>query len=244
MFYGKEPINITLDSGATTSFVTLKLCEKLKLKIHPNGQLARLGDGCTMIACLGEINTVFTRDKWSVKFQAIVVEKLNTDIYAGMNFFEENDVSIRFKTGEIKIDNKHVVFQTNMLMLPPQLKTLNFQHKSITISKLPKCVLFPNQKPFWNVTDKHLNNLSLPVKEKHLEKSSLDVVLPPSLSKEEFIVIGPRIENMLDEWPPVQVCPVKEGAVTLINETLNAISIPKQVHILDVIPTFVTNTFQ
>ena len=67
VFFGKNPINITLDSGATTSFVTLKLCEKLKLKIHPNGQLARLGDGCTMIACLGEIDTVFTRDKWSVK---------------------------------------------------------------------------------------------------------------------------------------------------------------------------------
>ena len=195
VFYGKEPVNITLDSGATTSFVTLKLCEKLKLKIHPNGQLARLGDGCTMIACLGEINTVFTRDKWSVKFQAIVVKKLNTDIYAGMNFFEDNDVPIRFKTGEIKIDNRHIVYQTNMLMLPPQLKTLHYEQKSITISKLPKCVLFPSHKPFWNVTDKHLNNLSLPVKEKHLVKSSLDVVLPPSLSKENLSSLAQELKT-------------------------------------------------
>ena len=145
------------------------------------------------------MNIVFTRDKWSVKFQAIVVEKLNTDIYGGMNFFEDNDISIRFKTGEIKIDNKHTVYQTNTLMLPPQLKSLVNQGSSITISKLPKCVLFPSQKPIWNVTDKHLNDLSLPVKEKHLVKSSLDVVLPPSLSKDEFIVLGPRAENKLDD---------------------------------------------
>ena len=201
-----------------------------------------MGDGCTTIASLGEINIVFTRDKWSVKFQAIVVEKLNTDIYGGMNFFEDNDISIRFKTGEIKIDNKHTVYQTNTLMLPPQLKSLVNQGSSITISKLPKCVLFPSQKPIWNVTDKHLNDLSLPVKEKHLVKSSLDVVLPPSLSKDEFIVLGPRAENKLDDWPPVQVCRVKEGIITLVNKTQHPISIPNHVHALDVIPTSVTNT--
>ena len=243
VFYGKDPINITLDSGATTSFVTLKLCEKLNLEIHPNGQLARLGDGCTMIACLGEINVMFTRDKWSVKFQAIVVEKLNTDIYGGMNFFEDNDISIRFKTGEIKIDNKHTVYQTNTLMLPPQLKTLEYTQSSITISKLPKCVLFPSHKPIWNIAEKNLaNDFPLPVKEKHIVKSSLDVVLPPSLSKEKFVVIGPRTENMLNDWPPEQVCPVKEGTINLVNKTHDAISIPSQVHTIDVVPTSVTTT--
>ena len=62
-----------------SSFVTRKL------KIHPNGQIARLGDGCMTIASVGEIDVAFTRDKWSVRFQAIVVEKLNTDSYELFN---------------------------------------------------------------------------------------------------------------------------------------------------------------
>ena len=33
VFYNSIPINITLDSGATTSFITEKLCNKLNIKI-------------------------------------------------------------------------------------------------------------------------------------------------------------------------------------------------------------------
>ena len=43
VFYNSMPINITLDSGATTSFITEQLCQKLKIHILPNHQLARLG---------------------------------------------------------------------------------------------------------------------------------------------------------------------------------------------------------
>ena len=94
VFYNSIPINITLDSGATTSFITEKLCKKLNIKILPNQQLARLGDGCTIIASVGEIDVSLTRQKWSVRFRAIVVKSLNTDIYGGMNFLIDNDISM------------------------------------------------------------------------------------------------------------------------------------------------------
>ena len=80
------------------------------------------------------------------------------------------------------------------------------------------------------------------MKEKHLVKSCLDDVLPPSLSSTEFIVLGPRTENKLNDWPPVQVCPVKDGSIKLFNQTPNPISIPNHVHTIDVIPTSVTTT--
>lgn len=124
VFYNSMPINITLDSGATTSFITEKLCQKLKITISPNHQLARLGDGCTVIASVGEIDILLTRSTWSVRFRAIVVKTLNTDIYGGMTFLTDNDISMRPKTGEIKINNKHTIFQTNMIMPAPTLKAL------------------------------------------------------------------------------------------------------------------------
>ena len=44
VYHGNEPVNITLDSGATSSFITLNICKRLNLDILPNGQMARLGD--------------------------------------------------------------------------------------------------------------------------------------------------------------------------------------------------------
>ena len=124
LYHGNEPVNITLDSGATASFITISLCRKLNLKLKPNGQMAKLGDGCTMMASLGEIDVHFTRNKWSLRLQAIVVEKLNSEVYGGMNFLKENDIQTRPLTGEIKVLNKFTVYQTNTLMSPPQLKSV------------------------------------------------------------------------------------------------------------------------
>ena len=101
--------------------------------------MAKLGDGCTLIASAGEIDVYFTRDKWKVQFRAIVVDKLNSEAYGGMTFMIDNDISVRPKTGEIKVHNKHVIYQTNMLMLEPQIKSLETQ----TILKLERNILIP-----------------------------------------------------------------------------------------------------
>ena len=58
-----------------------------------NGQTVKLGDGCTTLAACGEVSITFTRDKWSVKFEGIVVEKLNCDLYGGMTFHVDNDIT-------------------------------------------------------------------------------------------------------------------------------------------------------
>ena len=218
MFYNSIPINITLDSGATTSFITEKLCKKLNIKILPNKQLARLGDGCTIIASVGEIDVSFTRQKWSVRFCAIVVKSLNTDIYAGMNFLMDNDISIRPKTGEIKIHNKHVIFQTNMVLPAPTLQSLGIP-RSTTITLNVKQVLFPSLQQIWNETTVE-GDLHLPPKpsnEKHHEISSLKVVLPKEFDKDEFVVVEPREDNVNKDWPPSQICQVLNGAISIPN---------------------------
>ena len=80
VYLNNHPINITIDSGATTSFIRKDICTSLNLKISPTGKLIKLGDGCTTLAAIGEVNEVFTRDKWSVLFRAIVVKTLSSDI--------------------------------------------------------------------------------------------------------------------------------------------------------------------
>ena len=58
------------------------------------------------MAAIGEIEVTFTREKWSVLFRAIAVESLSSDIYGGMTFLIDNDISLRPSKGEIKILNK------------------------------------------------------------------------------------------------------------------------------------------
>ena len=231
VFHGQIPVNITLDSGATTSFILAELCRKLDLKIQPNGQLAKLGDGCTVMASVGEVDVNFTRDKWTVRFRAIVVESLNSDIYGGMTFHWDNDIQPKIKTGQIVVHGKHTIYQTNMLMPPPQINSITYQSSTVTPAK---SVVFPPAQPLWpNTTE---------AAEDHKEASTLDVVLPPDYDQEKFVIVEPREENYNQDWPPVQICAVEEGMIKIENSTDKVISIPKDIHILGIIPTTLKQT--
>ena len=188
VYYGNIPVNITLDSGATTNFISLKKCRSLKVRMLKNGQTVKLGDGCTTLAACGEVSITFTRDKWSVKFEGIVVEKLNCDLYGGMTFHVDNDISVRPKTGEIKVLNKYVVYQTNLLMLPPQVKSMELKS---TIVAPAKTILFPKPKIYWS---EHIQTKANP----SYEGSSLRLELPVGFQNEKFVGIQPRMENKLD----------------------------------------------
>ena len=230
------PINITLDSGATTSFITEELCQKLKISILPNHQLARLGDGCTVIASVGEIDILLTRSTWSVRFRAIVVKTLNTDIYGGMTFLTDNDIAMRPKTGEIKINNKHVIFQTNMIMPAPSLKALD-EPSSTTVLLNVKKVIFPMEKEIWNATNDPGDPYpitTIATGEDHSKAASLMVVLPIEFNQDDYVVVSSREENENKDWPPTQICQVKDGTISISNCSSKPIKIPKDVHLLDI----------
>ena len=227
VYHGNEPVNITLDSRATASFITLSFCKKLQLDILPNGQMARLGDGCTTMASLGEVDVILTRNKWSLRFQAIVVEKLNSEVYGGMNFLKENDIQTRPSTGEIKVHNKFTVYQTNTLMSPPQLKSIENSSPSILTIVLPKRIFFPPIIPFDND----------PLEEEEVKSKNdytINAVLPIEFKDAKLVVVEPRNENKIKTWPSTQIMPVKEGIVSLENTTENPINIPRDVHLINV----------
>ena len=242
VYYKKaEIVNITLDTGATTSFIKKQFCNLLGIQIHPNNQLAKLGDGCTVLASIGEVHITFTRDKWSVKFDAIVVEKLSSDIYGGMNFLVENDISLRPKTGEITVLGKHKIYQANTLMAPPMIRsstTPESHSLSSNYSKLdkvsvtvtpPKGVSLPWSPPMWGW--KAGTTYS---KDKPSASTVAQVILLIELAEEEMVLVEPRIENKVQDWPPPQICVVTAGCVEIPNISNNPIRFPKDVHIINI----------
>ena len=225
---GHEPVNITLDSGATASFITSNLCKKLNLDVLPNGKMARLGDGCTTMASLGEVGVHFVKNRWSLRFQAIIVEKLNSEVYGGMNFLKENNIQTRPSTGEIKVHNKFTVYQTNTLMSPPQLKSIKEYSSDSSTIVLPKQVLFPTITPFYD---------NSPCEEMKTQTAScMNVVLPMEMRDAKIVVIEARNENEIKSWPETQILPAKDGLVSIENKSKNPINIPKDVHLINVKP--------
>ena len=148
--------------------------------------MAKLGDGCTLLASLGEIDIVLTRNKWSVRLRAIVVEKLSSEIYGGMTFLMDNDIQTRPLTGEIKVLGKYTVYQTNTLMAPPQLKNITTtNHVTLT---LDHGVLFPKMLSFPSVQQEENDQRNSP-------ESILSVCIPSDFEEENFLLVEPRIEN-------------------------------------------------
>ena len=139
VYYNDQPLNITLDSGATVSFIRLSVAIALNCTILPNTPLALLANEKTRLAALGEINITLSRANFSVLLRALVVKNLQADCFGGTNFHKDNDIETRITTGQIKVHHKFTVLQTNpVLPLPSSPTALN----SIQTSQPP-----PAQSP-------------------------------------------------------------------------------------------------
>ena len=84
---------ITLDSGATVSFMSRRLCELMGVQIRPNGQLATLADPRYQVRSAGEVDFIVTETttgKALLRVRALVMEKLAVDCYGGTTFHLDN----------------------------------------------------------------------------------------------------------------------------------------------------------
>ena len=81
--YGDIKLPITLDSGATISFIRASLVQSLNIPIYPNRQTATLADQHTMISSMGEIDINVTFGGYQLRLRALVVDKLQSPCFGG-----------------------------------------------------------------------------------------------------------------------------------------------------------------
>jgi hypothetical protein len=200
-----SPIYITLDGGATGSFISKNCAEKNQFKIWPNNQTAGLADNQTCVQSLGYIEETFFRDKWSVIFKALVVKNLKADIYGGQPFMIENDIIQRPAKNQITIHGKYTILQTNAKI----------------------STVLPNSAALITVANMCLNkNVVYPGQD-------IDVHLPPSIVTSK-VSVQPRIENKHKSWPPPQILENDQGMITIKNDTTEPIIIGKDVHVFSI----------
>ena len=110
---GQQVLNITLDSGATVSYLRLDKAQKLNLTIYPNNQLSLLADMKTRMASISKVDFVVTIEKVQLRLRALVMENLQAECFGGTTFHVDNDVSTRLKERMITLYGRFQVKQSN-----------------------------------------------------------------------------------------------------------------------------------
>ena len=163
VFAEAKVAHLTIDLGATVSFITLDETKRLSYKVETASQLARQADGDTLMHVLGEIHEKVTRGEVIFVMNALVVKKLNdATILGGMNFLIENKVAQEPYKHRIVVDNKYTIEETPATFVYPTdvhfSKTVNVKRLSILAPnetfdiKLPEGYQ-PNSKFIIDCTD-------------------------------------------------------------------------------------------
>ena len=207
----KLPLHLDLDSGATLNYCVESEVLKRGFKIHPNGQMSRLGDGVTKLKGIGEIHETFFRNNWKVQFSAIVCKTLTSPFIGGTPFLKQNGIDQDFVKNVIHVHNKQVTVQpTDPVALLPSAPLL--------------CTAAtPKVKPIKNV-ENSLIDLSPKVL---LPGQSVDI---PIKSEDGTIVSVEQWEHNNDQsWPEPHLSLITNGKLCIGNSTNNPILLGKDV---------------
>ena len=106
-------LDITLDSGATVSYIKLSKAVSLGLTILPNHQLALLADEKTRMASIGEVDFQVFLNSICMRVRALVMKNLQVECFGGTTFHVDNDIQTRIKNGTVSIHGQFTVKQLN-----------------------------------------------------------------------------------------------------------------------------------
>ena len=85
-FYHEHPVQLTLDTGATSNMVRASSAKMYGFPITPASQMARQADGITPMDVIGEVHCSLTRGQSTFELDALVVRQLDVDILADNPF--------------------------------------------------------------------------------------------------------------------------------------------------------------
>ena len=127
--YSDKHLEITLDSGATVSYLRYNQAIYLGIDILPNYHLALLANQKTRMASLGEVDFVVSFNGIQLRLRALVMKNLQADCFGGTTFHADNGIEPKIKDGTIILHGKYTVQQSNpflqLPLYPPPSETLS-----------------------------------------------------------------------------------------------------------------------
>ena len=109
-FYHEHPVQLTLDTGATSNMVRASSTKLYGYPITQASQMARQADGVTPMDVIGEVHCSLTRGRqWTFELDALVVRQLDVDILAGNPFMVRNNIGVRPAKRQIEIGGTEII---------------------------------------------------------------------------------------------------------------------------------------
>jgi hypothetical protein len=94
-FYKSNPVRITVDGGAIGDFMSIAEAQRLGINVKKCSMKAFQADGVTPLDVVGEVTVTFKRDEHVLRFNGLVVKKLDEGILGGTPFQKNNDIGTR-----------------------------------------------------------------------------------------------------------------------------------------------------
>ena len=225
-------LNITLDSGATVSYLRLDKAKQLGLAIYPNNQFALLADMRTRMESLGEVDFLVTIEGIQLRLRALVMENLQTECFGGTTFHVDNDVSTRLKEGIILLHGQFQIKQSNphssIPIYPPPLKLS--PHTAGKVQSLPRYNAPKNHLQNQTTTRK-FNAISLPFETVIYPGEVLPIPVQDDPPAPGYISISPSFPDAYDnrQWAP-QICQVIDREALFTNYSDRPLLVQKHSH--------------
>ena len=128
-YYQQHTVTITVDSGGETNMMKTSTARRLGLSIKPKtSQRAFQADGITPLPAIGETHITLTRGDIRLKLDALVVDKLDVEILAGIPFMTLNDVAVRPSRSLITIqDHEYINYSSPSTKSNPVIRSISAQ---------------------------------------------------------------------------------------------------------------------
>ena len=190
-----------MDTGATSSAISLKKARELDLQILPAKNKLVQVDESYLEVC-GEVHLKLHRDSLSFSFSALVVKKMGFDIIGGTNFLKENDIYCRLSTNKIVIKGIHSYNSTPYVATLHQMGTVPHNDEKKYLLKASKTeTLLPGESQTIRINEDLFEN-------------------------ETVVEIEPRTEAPAD-FPKHQFQQVNLNAIEIKNESREPLKIKK-----------------
>ena len=248
--YKSKHLLITLDTGATVSYIRLDFVKHLCLEVQPNDQLALLADQKTRMASLGEVDFNVTLDNIQMRMRALVMRNLQAEAFGGTTFHADNNIQAMIKDGKINIHGKFTVLQfnpiTSLPLFPPpseeivpsicsamptylqQITSPESANKSTSRNDDENQLISRNDD---NSQELKFNAVSLPTASVTYHSDYLPIPLPINMIRCNYVSITPSFPAAYDnkQWFP-QVCEVMNGSAMFKNRSSLPLTVPKYSH--------------
>ena len=210
-FYRHQNVRLTLDTGATSSYIRSSLAHELGLPVKPASQMARQADGTSRLEVVGEVHCPLSRGPYIFQLDALVVRQLEDDILAGIPFLAVNDIAVRPAKRQIVVHGSDVISYGSQ----------------------------PESTPSVRRAQAHV--LQSPVKTGLMPGEFIQVSTPKDLPPDSSVAIEPHFDaphsRSTDDgvmWPCPQELSTVDHNIRLLNDTRGPIRLSKHQHVCQV----------